>query len=182
MFYMRAKEPGQMLGLAPAQPATRPVQPTTAPDHVALCAAANAALEPHMALWLQHQPALQWAATTQFLQDFAASTKAHGVAVLYAVRDIPLPPEGCVSADQRRAELVSAMAAEFGRLGMRFVDWSTRVAATTGQRDLRPLQGFGMQRGDGHLNFDGHRAWASTLAELLKAELPNLPAHRQTAL
>jgi lysophospholipase L1-like esterase len=65
---------------------------------------------------------------------------------------------------------------------MRFVDWSARVAATTGERDLRPLQGFGMQRGNGHLNFDGHRAWASTLADLLKAELPNLPAHRQTAL
>jgi hypothetical protein len=182
MFYMRAKEPGQLLGLAAAQPTARPVRPAAAPDHVALCAAANAALEPHVALWLHHQPALQWAATTQFLQDFAESTRAHGVEVLYAVRDIPLPAQDCPSVDQHRAELVSTMAAEFDSRGMKFVDWSASVAAATGQRNLGPLHGFGAHRGDGHLNFDGQRAWAITLMKLLKAELPRLPAHHQSAL
>src|SRR5262249_2590715 len=98
------------------------------------------------------------------------STRAHGVQVFYAVRDIPVPPVGCPSPDARRTELTSAMAGEFGRRGMTFVDWSAAVAAATGTRDLGPLHGFGLHRGKGHLNYDGHRAWAVALVDLLKAK------------
>jgi hypothetical protein len=181
MFYLRAKEPGQILGLSAAQPPSRPAQQGAAPDHLALCTAADAALKPHIALWLDHQPAPEWAATTQFLQDFAESTKVHAVQVLYAVRDIPLPPRDCPLVEQRRAELISTMAAEFSNRGMKLVDWTAAVAAATGLRDLGRLHGFGLHRGAGHLNFDGHRAWARALLDLLKENVPRMQAHHQPA-
>jgi lysophospholipase L1-like esterase len=103
------------------------------------------------------------------------------VKVLYAVRDIPLPPPDCPFAEQRRAQLTSAMAAEFNNRGMEFLDWTAMVASASGQRDLGPLHGFGSHRGAGHLNFDGHRAWAKALVDLLKTQLPKLQAPLQPA-
>lgn len=63
------------------------------------------------------------------------------------------------------------MAGEFSRRGMAFVDWSAAVAAAVGTRNLGPLHGFGVHRGDGHLNYDGHRAWAAALVDLLRTEV-----------
>ena len=144
MLYLHVKKPWpEFLGLPTAQ---APPRSTLA---VAACDAAMTMLEPHTSLWRDHRPAREWAATKQFLDDFAASTKAHGVQVLYAVRDIPLAPPGCPSVDQRRAELLSVTSAESTRRGMRFVDWSGAVAEGLGGRDLRQLHGFGAQKGDG---------------------------------
>jgi hypothetical protein len=36
---------------------------------------------------------------------------------------------------------------------------------------MRQLHGFGVQRGQGHLNYDGHRVWATTLVNALRSEL-----------
>jgi hypothetical protein len=43
------------------------------------------------------------------------------------------------------------------------------------------LHGFGLHRGAGHLNFDGHRAWARALLDLLKENVPRMQAHHQPA-
>src|SRR5262249_16065798 len=137
MLYLHVKQPWrEIFGLPATQSPQRPVRTTAVQDPVSLCDAATAALEPHIELWLRHRPTDEWAVVTQFLDDFAESTRAHGVQVFYAVRDIPLPPVGCPSADARRTELTSAMAGEFGRRGTAFVDWSAAVAAATGTRDL----------------------------------------------
>jgi hypothetical protein len=171
MLYLHGKKPWpERLGLPTAQAAATPAQTAAS-----TCAQTMALLEPHVALWREHRPAREWAAATRFLDDFAASTAAHGVRVLYAVRDIPLPPEGCPAVDGQRAQLIGAVAAEFTRRGMRFADWTGAVAATTGTRDLRPLHGFGVRRGAGHLNHDGHRAWAATLIRVLAREVPDWP-------
>ena len=60
----------------------------------------------------------------------------------------------------------------FRSTGMRFVDWSATVAETWGKRNLDLLRGFGIRRGAGHLNHEGHRIWAATLIDVLKPELP----------
>jgi len=172
MLYLHVKQPWpEIFGLPAAQAARRPAPAGSTPDPASLCNAAAAALQPHIDLWLGHRPESDWAATTQFLDEFSESTRAHGVKVLYAVRDIPLPPVGCPAADARRAELTSAMAGEFSRRGMAFVDWSAAVVAATGTRNLALLHGFGMHRGHGHLNYDGHRAWAAALVDLLRTEV-----------
>jgi hypothetical protein len=176
MLYLRGREPSQLFRVPATQTASSSTAPIAAPDAAALCSAAATALEPHIGLWMEHQPAREWAATAQFLDELSQSTAAHGVTVLYAVRDIPLPPSNCPSVDTRRTELISVMEAEFRGRGMTFVDWSTSVAAAAGRRDLEWLHGFGVQRGGGHLNYDGHRAWAIALADLLKAQLPRLHA------
>jgi hypothetical protein len=64
---------------------------------------------------------------------------------------------------------------------MKLVDWTAAVAAATGLRDLGRLHGFGFHRGAGHLNFDGHRAWARALLDLLKENVPRMQAHHQPA-
>jgi hypothetical protein len=162
----------EIFGLPAAQPPPRPAQPIAAPDRGDLCNSAAATLEPHMELWHDHRPHREWAAASQFLDDFSQSAKAHNVQVLYAVRDIPQSPRDCPLADARRAELISSMAAEFSHRGMVFVDWSAAVAAVVGGRDLRSLHGFGLHRGgEGHLNYEGNRAWAAALINVLKAEL-----------
>ena len=182
MLYLRGREPSQLLRVTATQAASPSIAPIAAPDPAALCRAAATALEPHIELWMHHQPGREWAATAQFLDEFSQSTAAHGVEVLYAVRDIPLSPLNCPTVDERRAELISTMAAEFSRRGMTFVDWSARVAAAAGRRDLESLHGFGVQRGGGHLNYDGHRAWSSALVDLLKTELPRLHGDRRPTL
>jgi hypothetical protein len=182
MLYLRGREPPQLLRITATQTASPSIVAGAAPDPAALCRAAATALEPHIELWMHHQPAREWAATAQFLDEFSQSTAAHGVKVLYAVRDIPLSPSNCSSVDARRAELISVMEAEFTRRGMIFVDWSARVAAAAGRRDLEPLHGFGVHRGGGHLNYDGHRAWATALMDLLKTELPRLHGDSRPAL
>ena len=117
-------------------------------------------------------PELLWAATARFLDDLAQSARSHGVRVLYAVRDIPLPPADCAAASAR-ADLLVHMQREFTSRGIGLIDWSALVAEVAGgPANLPQLHGFGIHRGAGHLNYDGHRAWATALIDVLRRELP----------
>jgi hypothetical protein len=65
---------------------------------------------------------------------------------------------------------------QFTRLGMRLIDWSVAVSEIVGGPTNVPrLHGFGIHKGTGHLNFDGHRAWATALINVLQPELPRRP-------
>ncbi|MGO9701672.1 MAG: hypothetical protein ACLPX7_20685 [Xanthobacteraceae bacterium] len=173
MSYLRSKEPWrESLGLSSANVPARLGQ-SSGVDRAETCHAVEVSLEPHVRLWRDHQPARYWAATTQFLDDFAAGTRAHAIRALYAMRDIALTPSDCRVAAQERAELVAIMDGEFARRGMQFVDWNETVAAISGD-DLARLHGFGSHRGAGHLNYDGHRAWAAALTSILRTKLPSL--------
>jgi len=164
MLYLRGKQPPwALLGLASAE------QPRAGPPDS--CEAATAALARHLALWRDHQPARYWQATARFLDDFAADTRARGILVLYAMRGIVLPPADCAAAAPSRAELVAVMSGEFAARGMQFVDWSAAVADIAGP-DLGRLRGFGRNRGAGHLNYEGHRAWAAALIKVLDLRPP----------
>jgi hypothetical protein len=179
MLYLRAKEPWRdILGLTTVQAVPAPASNQLIPDDVPVdCVTTSAMLDTHLALWRDHRPERDWKPIMRFLDDFAQSTEAHRVRVLYAIRDLPLTPRDCASGEARRAELVSIMASEFSRLGMRFVDWSATVAETWGKRNLDLLRGFGIRRGAGHLNHEGHRVWAATLLDVLKPELPTRGAN-----
>jgi len=174
MLYLRAKEPWRdILGLTTAQAAPAPASNQLIPDDVPVdCVTTSATLDTHLALWRDHRPERDWKPIMRFLDDFAQNTEAHRVRVLYAIRDLPLTPRDCASGAARRAELVSIMTSEFSRRGMRFVDWSATVAETWGKRNLDLLRGFGIRRGAGHLNHEGHRIWTATLIDVLKPELP----------
>ena len=55
----------------------------------------------------------------------------------------------------------------------RLIDWSAAVAEVVGGPARVPqLHGFGIHTGAGHLNYDGHRAWAIALIDVLRRELP----------
>src|SRR5262249_59420898 len=79
---------------------------------------------------------------------------------------------GCPAA-AARAGLLVAMDREFGRRGIRLIDGSAAVAEVVGgPAEVPRLHGFGIQKGAGHLNYDGHRAWATALIGVLRRELP----------
>jgi hypothetical protein len=111
----------------------------------------------------------------------AQSTRTHGVRLLYAVRDIPLPPPDC-PATSARAELLLAMDREFSNRGIHLIDWSAAVAEVVGgPAEVPRLHGFGIHKGAGHLNYDGHRAWATALIGVLRREIPLGAASQDSA-
>src|SRR6516162_3596186 len=177
MLYLRSTEPlSVLLGLPSAQSASqRSVMGLPPPASEAArfaCDQAAAALEPMLHLWRDHRPELLWAATARFLDDMAQSTQTHGVRLLYAIRDIPLPSPDC-PATSARASLLLAMDREFTSRGIRLIDWSASVANVVGgPAEIPRLHGFGVHKGAGHLNYDGHRAWATALIGILRREVP----------
>jgi hypothetical protein len=173
MLYLRSKQPwAALLGLS-SPPAPQRARASES-DSDAVCRGALAGLAPQIGLWRDHQPERVWRATARYLDDFADSTRQHGVSLIYAVRDIPLPPGNCPAVTVRRAELVAIMQSEFAKRGVRFVDWGAAVAEIAGN-NIGRLHGFGVHRGTGHLNYDGHRVWAVALIGVLNASLPKSP-------
>ena len=173
MLYLRSTEPWSvLLGLPSAQSVSqRSVMGLPPPASEAArfaCDQATAALEPMIHLWRDHRPELLWAATARFLDDMAQSTQTHGVRLFYAIRDIPLPPPDC-PATSARASLLLAMDREFTSRGIRLIDWSAAVANVVGgPAEVPRLHGFGVHKGAGHLNYDGHRVWATALIDVLR--------------
>jgi hypothetical protein len=178
MLYLRTKQPlSMLLGLPALQPATQravpaPATPVADAARIA-CDQAAAALEPMISLWRNHHPELLWAATARFLDDLAESARVHSVRLLYAIRDIPLSPADCPQATSARANLLLDMDGQFARRGIRLIDWSAAISEIVGgPAGVPQLHGFGIRKGAGHLNFDGHRIWADALINVLGRDLP----------
>jgi hypothetical protein len=178
MLYLRTKQPlSMLLGLPALQHATQravpaPATPVADAARIA-CDQAAAALEPMISLWRNHHPELLWAATARFLDDLAESARVHSVRLLYAIRDIPLSPADCPQATSARANLLLDMDGQFARRGIRLIDWSAAISEIVGGPTGVPqLHGFGIRKGAGHLNFDGHRTWADALINGLGRDLP----------
>ena len=168
-----AQSAGQQSALAVPPPASEAAR--------VACDNATAALEPMIDLWRDHRPELLWAATARFLDDLGQSARTRGVRVLYAIRDIPLPPPDCPAASAR-ASLLLAMDREFTSRGIRLINWSAAVAEVVGgPAEVPRLHGFGIHKGAGHLNYDGHRAWATALIGVLRRELPPRAASQDSA-
>jgi len=90
------------------------------------------------------------------------------------------PPADC-RATSARAELLLAMNREFTSRGIHLIDWSAAVAEVVGgPTEIPRLHGFGIHKGAGHLNYDGHRAWATALISVLRHELPLGPASQDS--
>jgi hypothetical protein len=178
MLYLRTKQPlSMLLGLPALQHATQravpaPATPVADAARIA-CDQAAAALEPMISLWRNHHPELLWAATARFLDDLAESARVHSVRLLYAIRDIPLSPADCPQATSARANLLLDMDGQFARRGIRLIDWSAAISEIVGgPAGVPQLHGFGIRKGAGHLNFDGHRTWADALINVLGRDWP----------
>jgi len=71
---------------------------------------------------------------------------------------------------------------EFTNRGIRLIDWSAAVAEVVGgPAELPGLHGFGIHKGAGHLNYDGHRAWATALIGVLRRAVPLGAASQDSA-
>src|SRR6516225_5421203 len=186
MLYLRSKEPllvllGRPSAHSASQRSVMRLSPPASEAARVACDQAAAALEPMLHLWRDHRPELLWAATTRFLDDMGQSARTHGVRLLYAIRDIPLPPPDC-PATSTRADLLLVMDREFTSRGIRLLDWSAAVAEVVGgPAELPGLHGFGIHKGAGHLNYDGHRAWATALIGVLRRQVPLGAASRDSA-
>src|SRR5262249_41623333 len=95
--------------------------------------------------------------------------------------DIPLPPPDC-PATSARANLLLAMDREFTSRGIRLIDWSAAVAKVVGgPAEVPGLHGFGIHKGAGHLNYDGHRACDTAVIGVLRRKVALGAASRDSA-
>lgn len=164
MVYLRTREPvPQLLGL-PGAPAVRKAPAICGADRLAAFAQ----------LWLEHQPADQWAATAKFVDELAAATSARGLPATYLMADIPMPAGSCAAERGLRARLLDTINHEFAARRVRFVDWDAALLARIGSADdgsarLSPLHGFGRDVNAGHLNYWGHLVFAEALVDVVVA-------------
>ena len=64
--------------------------------------------------------------------------------------------------------------------GIRLIDWNVLVAeklrnAEQGSESLKPLFGFGLSLGHGHLNYRGHEIYAEVLADVINQTIDSRP-------
>lgn len=161
LLYLRSKNSvPDILGLAPAaRPVSQGPSDDTCHQH---------ALAPLHRLWVGHEPESHWRAATVLLEELAAGIQQHQVTAFYAMRDVPLPLSECTEQRAMRHATVAAIEAELTRLGVAFIDIETALADRLGAEasdDLRHLYGFGSQLRAGHLNYEGHQAYAAILSE-----------------
>lgn len=172
LVYLRSRErPLKLLGLEAKdrQPAAPAMQPEPC-EHTTLSSLHR--------LWRERQPERHWKATQKFFDEYAAGMRAHRVKAIYVLRDIPLPPPECEAERAMRADLVAAIAAVLDSYDIAAVDLEARLANLAGVRDssgIADIRGFGIDRGRGHLNYEGHKTYADALIDLLGGIIRKTP-------
>lgn len=128
-------------------------------------------------LWVNHSPEEDWNATEKYFGEFSLQVEIIGARSVYALREIPIPAQGCETELILRHELVEAAESYVTARDIAFVDWdvalqNSEIIGNLGTRDITQLQGFGRKLGVGHYNFDGHSASAEVLIDSIRFALP----------
>lgn len=129
-------------------------------------------------LWVDHLPEQHWRAAVMFFDEFSQSVTEAGAIPIYALRDIPDPPDSCQSEQRLRTELIDAVSQYLMEHEIKFVDWdlallNSELFKSSGLENLSDLQGFGTNLGTGHFNPLGHEVNAEVLTEVILSELAN---------
>lgn len=163
LLYLRSKN--SMLDILGLAPALRQMPESLSDD-----ACHQNVLTPLHQLWLGRMPERNWRAATKLLDEYAAGAREHQVIAFYAMRNLPLPKAQCLEQRALRAATVAVIAAELASRGISFIDIEGALADRIGagsSADMQRLYGFGRQLHSGHLNYEGHRAYATILSEFV---------------
>lgn len=167
LLYLRSRDPLQkLLGIEAAE---RPVAPVSEPVDPCF----TTSLQQLQRLWQGHEPIQDWQVTEKLLDEFAGSRVGRPVKLVYALRELPVPPASCASQRALRATLITTIEGALAVRRISFIDLESRLVTSMGadsSADLKVLRGFGLQTGQGHLNYEGHRRYAEALHDAL-AEL-----------
>ncbi|PJI41992.1 hypothetical protein [Ferrovibrio sp.] len=171
LLYLRSKN--SMLHILGLAPAARPTPKSAAHDgcHQDVLASLHR-------LWVGHAPERHWQAATVLLDEYSAGAREHRVAAFYAMRNLPVPKTACAEQQAMRAATVAVITAELARRGINFIDIDRALAdrlRAESSDDLSHLYGFGRQLGGGHLNYEGHQAYATVLSEVVARSLRERP-------
>ncbi|WP_341894511.1 hypothetical protein [Ferrovibrio terrae] len=160
LLYLRSRDPlSKLMGIEASAraPASSPVVADT-------CFTAD--LRNLQRLWQNHEPAQDWQVTGKFFDELAASRAGRPVKLVYALRDLPMPPARCASQRAQRAAVIDTIEDALATRQIGFIDLEKQlvdIVGVDGSADLRVLRGFGLQIGQGHLNHEGHRRYAEVL-------------------
>lgn len=168
LLYLRSRDPlPKLLGIeAAARPAARLSEPADP--------CFTTGLQQLQRLWQGHEPAKDWQVTEKFFDELAGSRHGRPVTLVYALRELPVPPASCASQRALRTTLITTIEGALAVRRISFIDLESRLVTSMGvdsSADLKVLQGFGLQTGQGHLNHEGHRRYAEVLHDAL-AGLP----------
>ena len=131
-------------------------------------------------LWVDRLSIENWNASVKFFAEYAQSVRDSAAVPIYALRQIPIPPDSCTSEHVQRAEIISAAESHLADLDIKFVDWDAELLESdtflsTGADDLSILHGFGVALGRGHYNLLGHQASAEVLADIVLSAIDPRP-------
>jgi len=131
-------------------------------------------------LWIDRLSEENWNATVMFFAEYAESVRDSTAVPVYALRQIPIPPDSCSSELALRAEMISAVESHLAELDIKFIDWDFELLKSdtfmsTGASDISILHGFGTALGGGHFNLRGHEASAEVLTDIVLSEIATRP-------
>ena len=130
-------------------------------------------IAPHLAVWEQTASGFASKRATAFIDDIARQIHGTNTNLIVAMMGFN---ENCAGNAEQRLQLAALLQHRFAEKHTTaiIVDWDAAVAEHLAPaQTLRSLRGFGVSRGKGHLNHSGHRAYAATLADVLKSHLVN---------
>ncbi len=122
-------------------------------------------------LWVRHKPSQTWLGVQKFMEEVSSLSVQHKFKALIAARNA-LPAVQCNEALNMRSKVVRSMESAFKRRALRFVDWDVVLMNSANAKSdnflsYETLYGFGSSLGDGHLNYEGHKAFAKTLEKIV---------------
>lgn len=164
LLYLRSRDPlPKLLGIeAAARPAARLSEPADP--------CFTTSLQQLQRLWQGHEPAKDWQVTEKFFDELAGSRHGRPVHLVYALRDLPVPPASCAAERAQRAAVTATIEAALAARQIGFIDLESLLVGRSGadsSAELKILRGFGLQTGQGHLNHEGHRRYAEVLHDAL---------------
>jgi hypothetical protein len=124
-------------------------------------------LAPHFAVWRDGADTFAAQRVTAFVDDIAVQLRGKDIALVIAMQGLGEP---CARTAMDRTKLQALVQRRFAEKlpGTRIMDWEAAIAQRLPPgKTLLDLRGFGAAQGRGHLNEDGHRTYAETLAAVL---------------
>lgn len=143
----------------------------TAPPTENQLACVNANLDSNYKFWVDHRPLLNWKATEQWMDDLEAISIDNNLDIFVSLY-IPLAEKDCNDLEIKREAILQAINKEFKKHRIELIDWNKELSNVMGldgwdTQDIHNLRGFGINLGNGHLNYNGHKMFAETLSKII---------------
>lgn len=131
----------------------------------------NANLDNNYKFWVEHRPLLNWKATEQWMDDLEAISINKNLKIFVSLY-ISLAEKDCHDLENKRKAILKAIDKEFAKHRIELIDWNKELSTTMDldgwdTQVIHNLRGFGINLGNGHLNYNGHKMFAETFSKII---------------